>query len=104
MEGRYDTNNQLATRCPRGPHRSYGANELACQNREVASEAYMSDRMQRAAATRENMQNMHEGIEHIIWTIEHSPKAYALFRQRCIFLRQTLVNAELRHNDEKNSG
>jgi hypothetical protein len=81
----------------------YRANELARSNWKVVATPHMSDHMQRAAATRENMQNMHEGIEHIIWTIEHSPKAYALFRQRCILLRQTLVNAELRHQAEKSA-
>jgi hypothetical protein len=56
-------------------------------------------RMQLAAQTHQNLLNMNDAIDHILWTVEHSPKAYAMFRQRCMGLRQHLVNAELRHRE-----
>jgi hypothetical protein len=63
----------------------------------------MTTRLQQAAESRANMDNMLDAITHIEWTIEHSPKTYAMFRLRCISLRQSLVNAELRHR-ELNTG
>jgi hypothetical protein len=59
-------------------------------------------RMTEAAETAANLDNMNDAIRHIEFTVEHSPKAYALYRQRLISLRQLLVNAEIRHDDLAN--
>lgn len=41
--------------------------------------------------------SMIDAIEHMLWTVEKSPYAYAQMRDKCIELRIALVNAELRH-------
>ena len=62
------------------------------------------NRLAQAAETRANTDNLLDAISHIEWTIHHSPKTYALFRQRCIALRQLLVTAEIRHHELKGTG
>ncbi len=61
----------------------------------------MTSHAQHDPESRLNIDNMGAAISHILWTIERSPKAYAMYRQKCIGLRQALVNAELRHQEEK---
>lgn len=39
--------------------------------------------------------------EYINWTLNHSPKSYALHRDLLMDLRKALVNAELRYVEEK---
>lgn len=43
-----------------------------------------------------------EAIEHIKWSINKSPKAYAEMREYLVDLRIDLVNAELRYQEELN--
>lgn len=46
--------------------------------------------------------SMIDCIEHILWTVEKSPKTYDLFREKLIDLRVALVNAEISHKDRQN--
>lgn len=62
----------------------------------------MSNRLNQAASTMTNMNNMADAIEHIRWTIAHSPQAYALFRKECVALRVDLVNAEIKFGSNEN--
>lgn len=48
--------------------------------------------------------NMQDAIEHIRWTIEHSPSAYGIFRADLIKLRQNIERAELEFNASQKSG
>ena len=43
--------------------------------------------------------NLHEGIDHMLWTLRNSPTTYAMFRERLIELQAALVNFELRHQE-----
>lgn len=46
--------------------------------------------------------NSIDAIDHLYWTIEKSPKAYALLREGLTNLRIAIVNAELRYQEEQN--
>ena len=50
-------------------------------------------------ADQKNSPSLIESIAHIEWTLERSPKSYALFRDRLISIRQLLVNLELQHQE-----
>lgn len=39
-------------------------------------------------------ESLYGAIEHISWTIEHSPKAYEMFRLRLLQLRADIMTAE----------
>jgi hypothetical protein len=40
-----------------------------------------------------------EALEHIRWSLDHSPTTYTMYRAHMIDLRQQLVNCELRYQE-----
>lgn len=48
------------------------------------------------------MNCLDSAIGHILWTIQHSPKSYLLFRERLTELRVAIVNSELQQIERDN--
>lgn len=48
------------------------------------------------------MNCMDSAIGHVLWTIQHSPKTYQMFRERLTELRVAIVNSELQQIERDN--